>query len=300
MQQKVLITGASGFLGQSILKVLKAEKKFKVRGISHKAFDLTDLNRAKAALRNVDIVIHTAGLVLSRIEQMQRPGEVFYQNVAAALNIAEAARLNGVKKLIFISSITAYPSGKLPLKEEDLWKGPPQGNMPYGYAKRITDVIAASYAQQYGIKTACVIFPNLYGPKDKFNFNPPPLVPSAIKQVHKAKKHNAKSLVAGNNGHHPVDLLYVDDAAKSLQLMLKKPNMPALINIGTGKSVKISKVFELVAKILNFKGKIIWQKGMKVSKRALNVSLMKKELHWAPKVSLQAGVEESVKNYLKK
>ena len=297
----ILLTGAKGFFGQAILKALSQEKGYRIKTADHKTYDLSKIDRAMAACKNVDIVIHAAGLVLSRIEQNLRPSEVIFQNVVPAINIAEAAKAQGVKKLIFISSITAYPKSSKALKEEDLWKGSPQGDMPYGYAKRMADIIATAYSKAYGIKTCCAIFPNLYGPHDKYNFNPPPLVASAVKQLSVAKRKKLKEFFAGDNGHMPIDLLYIDDAAQAIKLLLKQASPPSLINIGTGKSVKIAQVFALVAKNLGFNGKITWKasKAKVTDERCLNVDLMKKALKWRPKVDLALGVKLTVKDFLK-
>lgn len=299
-KKRILITGASGFLGREIQAILQ-DSDYEIVLSSSKCHDLTKIEHCKLATQNINTVIHLAGLVLSRKEQQLRPAEVFSLNTLMAINIAEASRLNGVRRILFISSVTAYPENiSTPFTEDDLLKGPvSSGNYAYGTAKRIMETIARSYSEQYALETCVLFLPNLYGPNDKFDYNPPPLIPNIILQIHKAMIANERIFSGGNNGDVELDLLYVTDAAKAVWAAIEAPALPLLLNIGTGRPISIKHIHTIIAEALSYKGKITWAEcTTPPSPRVMDTSKASSELQWESETTITEGITLTVADYL--
>jgi GDP-L-fucose synthase len=298
-KKRILITGSTGFLGKAIIAKLGSDA-YELVTPRHTDCDLTSLTDCLQATTGVDTIIHTAGLVVSRGEQQKRPAEVFSINTLMAIAIAEAARQNGVRRVIFISSVTAYPdTATPPFSEECLWAGPiNDGNYAYGTAKRITETIARSYREQYELETSVLFLPNLYGPQDKFKNNPPPLIASIITQIQKAVTEQATTIRGGNNGDVALDLLYVKDAAAAVLAALQAETLPPLLNIGTGATVTIREIFTTIAVILGYTGLIEWEESSAPTPRLMDTTGAQAHIGWKSETSFTTGIKDTITDYL--
>lgn len=301
-KSNVLITGSTGFLGKAILKLLKTDERFNITATNSSLHNLTKLEDCIMATKKIDIIINLAGLVLSRNEQQKRPAEVFSVNTRIALNIAEAAIQNNVRKILFISSVTAYPEDTAtPFSEKDLWAGAvSRPNYAYGVSKRITETIARTYSDQYGIGACALFLPNLYGPDDKFEYSPPPLVPNVIIQIQEAIKTDNQEINGGNNGDVELDFLYVTDAAKAIKSAIEAEVLPTALNISTNTTVSIKKLYETIAKKLNYTGVIVWETGTKPSLRKMDTTLTRNYLTWSSVTPFETGISNTINNFLKR
>ncbi len=299
--KRVLVTGSTGFLGKAVLEILNCGN-YELITTNSSLHDLTNLDECKILTKNIDVIINLAGLVLSRNEQKARPAEVFFTNTIISLNIAEAARQNNVRRIIFISSVTAYPENiPSPFSETDLWKGPvTDANYAYGTAKRITETIARAYNDQYDIETCTLFLPNLYGPNDKFDYTPPPLIPNIINQIQQSVKEDAAVLKGGNNGDSTLDLLYVTDAANAIKCALETNNLPPLLNISTGTTISIKEVYSNIAKILSYKGTIEWEPGNPPTPRIMDTSKAQEHIGWKNITSFETGITNTINSFLQK
>lgn len=299
--KNVLVTGSTGFLGRSVIDILKKDASHQIATTDEKLHDLTNFKDCKKVTENIDTIVNLAGLVPSKIEQQERPAEVFSLNTFINLNIAEAARQNNVRRIIFISSVVAYPGNTpSPFVETELWNGPvSDSNYAYGTAKRITETIARAYTDQYGIEVTTLLLPNLYGPRDKFNNTPPPLVPSIIKQIHRATNESTPEIKGGNNGDFELELLYVTDAAKAIISAINTKNLPSVINISNGVTISIKEMYKTVARKIGYKGRIVWEPGKVPAPRLMDNTLAKQSLGWQSQVQFPEGISTTVDDYLK-
>lgn len=299
----ILVTGGDGFLGRTLIRCLekRGTEKEIIHAPSQAEANLMEFAACMKITDGIDTVFHLAGRVPSREEQKKIPGEVFYTNVITAANIVEAARRAKVKKVVLVSSYLAYPeNAKAPFREEMLWDGyPPPGGASYGLSKRIMAVQASAYRTQYEMSIICIIFPNFYGPGDKFDFSPP-LVANLIKKIFTAKALG-QPFVEEEGGEHRLELMYIDDAAEGVVMAAAHYDEPEPLNIGTGTSpATIKEIAEMIQKEIEYKGELRWAHSDQTpTARALDISKQKKVLKWLPETSLQAGIHNTVEWFLK-
>jgi len=163
--QRVVVTGGSGFLGSHVVQALLArgvrrEHLMIPRRATH---DLRRWENCQSVVQNQDMVIHLAATVGGIGINREKPGEFFYDNLMIGTQLMEVARLAGVGKFVSIGTICAYPKfTPIPFREENLWDGyPEETNAPYGLAKKMLLVQGQAYRQQYGFQSIYLLPVNL-------------------------------------------------------------------------------------------------------------------------------------------
>lgn len=297
-QKKVLVTGGAGFLGSHLTKILRNKGVRYLRITRSIDCDLRVRENCKQAVKDIDIVFHLAAKVGGIGFNLQKPAELFFDNVIMGVQLMEEARLAGVEKFITVGTICSYPKfAPVPFKEETLWDGyPEETNAPYGLAKKMLLVQAQAYRNQYGFN-AVVLFPtNLYGPGDNFDLESSHVIPALIRKIHQANAKGARSITVWGDGSPTRDFLYVEDAARALILAAEKYNKPDPINLGSGKETSIRELVEILCSLMNFRGEIIWDtsKPNGQPRRCVSIERAKKELGWEPRVSLFQGLKQTI------
>lgn len=301
--KKILLTGGGGFVGKHVIKVLLKrgilEKNIIVP--RSKDFDLRDKKTAEKVTKNIDVVIHLAGNVGGIGYNREFPGTLLYDNLTMGVNLIEASRINKVKKFVCIGTICAYPKfAPIPFKEKDLWNGyPEETNAPYGLAKKILLVMLQSYRQQYSFNGIYLLPVNMYGPGDNFDPKSSHVIAALIKKVYDAKKNNLKEIVAWGDGSATREFFYVEDAAKAIVLATEKYEKSDPVNIGAGFEISIKELTNLIAKIMNFKGKIIWDKSKPNGqpRRMLDTSKARTEFGFEAKTKFKEGLAKTINWY---
>ena len=126
--------------------------------------------------------------------------EPFYDNALMGIQLMEAARIKGVKKLVTLGTMWAYPKfTPAPFKEENLWNGySEETEAPYGLGKKMLLVQVEAYHQQYGFNAISLLPVNLYGPRDKFDPQSSHGIPALIsKDIEAIEKGEKKIVVRG-------------------------------------------------------------------------------------------------------
>jgi len=294
----VSILGIRGFLGGAIAERFRSDSRFRV--MPAVAGDLTERARCRRAVRGADMVINAAGIVTSRRHQAKHPAEILYNNSLLTLQVFEACRQESVKKVITFSSSTAFPPlGKRLAEAADLARGVPEiknGVGFYGISRWLVPVVAQAYEIEYGIHSRVLVFPNLYGPGDKFNHAEPPLVANLTRTLWKAARSGEKSFYGGENEKQSIDLLYISDAVDLVErVALQFGNEGCMcITAGSGRMVTIGKVTAAVARAADLGGEIMWKPGA-VSK-GIQMSNGEAERHWKwkPKTAFVQGIRETM------
>jgi GDP-L-fucose synthase len=302
--QKILVTGASGFLGGYVIKELVKNGANEKNIITPRSKD-SDLRERKNCLlltEGVDLVIHMAGNVGGIGKNQEMPGTLFYDNAIMGIELMEAARKNNVKKFVCISTICAYPKyTQVPFKEDDIWTGyPEETNAAYGLAKKMLLVQAQAYKQEFGFNSIYLLPVNMYGPNDNFNPDSSHVIPAAIKKICDAKKENLEFVEMWGDGTPTREFLYVEDAALGIVQATKLYNNSHPVNLGSGTEISIKDLITLIAKELDFKGEIRWDtsKPNGQPRRLLDVSRAYNEFQFKAQTSFKQGLKNTIDWYI--
>jgi len=203
--------------------------------------------------------------------------------------------------MVILGTICCYPKyAPVPFKENDLWDGyPEETNAPYGSAKRMLLVQSQAYRQQYGLNSVFLMPVNLYGPGDNFDPRRSHVVPALIKKCVDAKASAQPSIRVWGSGQATREFLYVEDAAEGIILAAERYDKPDPVNLGTGSEISIHDLTDLIARITEFQGEIIWEtdKPDGQPRRRLDTSRAKEEFGFEASVPLEVGLRETVAWY---
>jgi len=218
------------------------------------------------------------------------------------IQLMHEAYLRNVEKFCALGTICCYPKyTPVPFKEENLWDGyPEETNAPYGLAKKMLLVQSQAYRQQYGFNSIFLMPVNLYGPGDNFDPKSSHVIPALIKKCIDAKENNDDHITVWGTGNASREFLYVEDVAKAIILATEKYNKPDPVNFGAGFEIKIKDLVELIAKITEFKGKIVWDKTKPDGqpRRMLNTSRVEEEFGFKAKTGFEEGLKKAIEWYL--
>jgi len=302
--KKILITGGAGFLGSFIVEKLIRERgvnRENIRVPRSKKLDLRRWDNCVKAVDNIDVVIHLAARVGGIGFNKQNPATLFYDNTMMGVQMMEAARQEGVQKFVALGTVCAYPKyTPVPFREEDLWNGyPEETNAPYGVAKKILLVQAQAYREQYGFNAIYLLQVNLYGPRDNFDPERSHVIPALIKKMVDAKLDVKKEVGVWGTGKVSREFLYVKDAAEGILLATEKYNKPDPVNLGAGREITIRELVNLIAELVGYKGKIVWDtsKPDGQPRRCLETSKAKEEFGFEAKTDLKEGLKRTIKWY---
>ena len=301
--KKILVTGGAGFLGQCVVKKLLEHGVSKNNIVipEFPVVDLRNMEDCKKAVQGIGVVIHLAGVVGGIAFNRDHPGKTFYDNAVMALNMLEAARLEGVEKFVGIGSVCAYPKEiPMPFKEKDLWAGyPEETNAPYGLAKKFMLVQSQAYLAEYGLQAIHLLLQNLYGPGDNFDPESSHVIPGLIKKVYDAQKEGKDYIEAWGTGKPTRQFLYVEDAAKAIVAATETYNKPDPINIGSDLEISVKDLAELISKTMGFVGEIRWDtsKPDGQPRRFFDVSKAKEEFGFEAKTDFAQGLEKTIQWY---
>jgi GDP-L-fucose synthase len=301
--KRVVVTGGGGFLGSFVVEKLRerACKSIVVPRIEE--YDLRDVGAIQRLYSEAkpDIVIHLAAVVGGIGANRLNPGKFFYDNAIMGIQLIEYARQMAVKKFVALGTICAYPKfTPVPFREENLWNGyPEETNAPYGIAKKILQVQSAAYREQYGFNSIFLLPVNLYGPRDNFDLETSHVIPALIRKCVEANETGAKEIICWGDGSPTREFLYVEDAAEAILLAAERYNKSDPVNVGAGFEITIRGLVNLIARLTNFKGRIVWDpsKPNGQPRRLLDISKAEKEFGFRAKVGFEEGLRRTIEWY---
>ncbi|MDO8499675.1 MAG: GDP-L-fucose synthase [bacterium] len=300
--KRILVTGGHGFIGQWVIDNLIKTRGLKPKQIivpNSKRDDLRDFDNCQRLIKKnkIDVIIHLAAIVGGVGFSQKFPATQYYNNILMDLQIIEAAKDCKVQKIISVSSSCAYPKDSVyPLVEANLWNGLPQEtNLAYGIGKRILSVQADAYRQEYGTNIVVVIPNNAYGPGDNFDEEYSHVIPALIRKC----LTNDNPLVVWGDGTPTRDFLYVKDFAEGVILAAEKLETSDPVNLGTGEETSIKNLVELVQKLTNHTGKVVYDTSQPNGqpRRSVSIAKAKTLLGFSPQYSLEDGLSETIAWY---
>ena len=310
VDSKIYLAGHDGMVGSAILRELNSKGYQNIVTRSLSELDLRRQNNVEEFFNSEkpDVVIIAAAKVGGIVANNTYRAEFLYDNIMIEANLIHAAHQIGVEKLLFLGSSCIYPkNAPQPLKEEFLLTDTLEPtNEPYAIAKITGIKLCENYYRQYGDNFFSVMPTNLYGPHDNFNLKTSHVLPALIRKFHEAKFQKLPNVTVWGTGKVYREFLYVQDMANACVELLITINAEDIykqgishINIGTGKDLTISDLANLIADIIQYSGKIIYDESKPdgVYKKLLDVSRLH-EFGWREKISLREGIEKAYKWFL--
>lgn len=301
---EILVTGAGGFIGHHLVKLLKAEGH-RVRGVDIKApgyeetaadeFMLLDLRRWENCLKA------TAGMeqVYALAADMGGMGFIsanhsliLHNNALINLHTLEAARENGVGRYFYSSSACIYPEYRqvetdvAPLKEEDAYPAEPQD--AYGWEKLMTELLCQYYTGDYGIPTRVARFHNIYGPLGTWDGGREKAPAAMCRKV--ALAEDGTSIEVWGDGEQTRSFCYIDDCVEGIHRIMQS-DYERPLNLGSDEMVSIN---QLAGTVIGISGKSLALNHVDgpqgVRGRNSDNSLCREVLGWEPPTSLDDGL----------
>ncbi len=248
-----------------------------------------------------DAVIFAAAKVGGIYANNAFPADFIYDNLAIEANIIHSAHLAGVDRLVFLGSSCIYPKfAEQPIKENALLTGPLEPtNEWYAIAKIAGIKLCQAYRKQYGRHYVSVMPCNLYGPGDNFDPLTAHVLPSLIRRFHEAKVEGRHEVVVWGTGTPLREFLHVDDLARAVVFCLDRYDDYEHINCGAGSEVSIRDLAEIVARVVDYQGKIAFDPTKPDgTPRKLMDSSRIAALGWAPEIPLEDGIRAAYRWYL--
>jgi GDP-L-fucose synthase len=295
---RIFIAGHNGLVGSAILRRLKAEDYRNLQVRSRVDLDLENQQAVNDFFddERPQYVFLAAAKVGGIMANDTYPAEFIRSNLVIQMNVIEAARRTGVRKLLFLGSSCIYPKhAEQPIKEEALLTGPLEPtNEAYAVAKIAGIKMCQSYNRQYGTNFVSVMPTNLYGPNDNFDLMGSHVLPALMRKFHEAKVSDSPEVVVWGSGRVYREFLHVDDMADASVFAMQHHDGSQILNIGCGKDVTIAEVAHLVKETVGYDGAVVFDtsKPDGSPRKLLDVSRLF-ALGWKPRIDLQQGLADT-------
>ncbi|OYW53597.1 MAG: GDP-fucose synthetase [Hyphomicrobium sp. 32-62-53] len=229
------------------------------------------------------------------------PADFLYDNLMMAANVTRAAFENSVEKMLFLGSSCIYPKlAPQPINESALLTGSLEPtNEWYAVAKIAGIKLAQSYRRQHGCDFISAMPTNLYGPGDNFNLANSHVLPALIRKAHEAKVAGDATFTVWGTGSPLREFLHADDCADALVYIMTCYSDDEHINVGSGFDISIKELAALVARVVGFKGDIVFDASKPDGTPRKLMSTAKLEaLGWRPRIGLEEGIAETYSCFL--
>ena len=308
-ESKILILGATGFVGRNLAERLTKEGYTNLRnhGFTRKLEgfgesvqgDLRDENFVNQIMEGVDVVFHCAASTSNAVDTIYAPLLHVTPNVIINALTLEKAYKNNIKKFIFLSSSTIYPeSNDRAVEESDfIYESIYKTYYPVGWMKRYAEVLCKMYSEILvnPMQTVIVRPANLFGPHDKYDLDKCHVTPASIVKI--ATKLDP--IPVWGDGTEIRDLLYVEDFVEALQVIMEKEEGHEIYNVGSNAGYSVNAVIGILKEIEGIDTPIDYvnNKAPMIPVRLINSSKIKEKLGWEAKTSIKEGLEKSLNWY---
>lgn len=302
--RKVLITGGRGFLGQAVVDCVRQRGANELFTPSSSEYDLRDRSAVTQLFHDTrpDLVIHLAARVGGIGANMERPADLYLDNLLMGTYVLDEARLQSTPKTVMVGTICSYPKfTPVPFSEDSLWQGyPEETNAPYGIAKLAQLVQVQANRAQYGQDAIYLMPTNLYGPRDKFHPAVSHVIPALIKKAVDAKESDAAFLEVWGTGSASREFLYVDDAAEGIALAAEFYNEDQPVNLGADRELPIRELVEIIVELVGFEGEVRWDtsKPDGQPRRGVDGSRARERFGFNAAISFDEGLRRTLEWFL--
>ena len=300
---KIYVAGHRGMVGSAICRELERQGYTNIITRTHARLDLCRQDAVDAffAEEKPEYVFLAAAKVGGIQANSEAPADFMYQNMMLEMNVIYSAWRTGCRKLEFLGSSCIYPRmAPQPMKEDCLLTSPlEETNEAYALAKIAGLKYCAYLNKQYGTDYISVMPTNLYGPNDNYHPEHSHVLPALIRRFHEAKEAGAPSVTCWGDGSPLREFLYVDDLANLCVYLMNHYTGDETINAGSGKEISIRELAELVARVVDYRGEILWDtsKPNGTPRKLLDVSKAA-ALGWRYKMELEDGIRLAYQDFL--
>lgn len=300
-----VITGGAGFIGSHLAQEL-ADRNYRVIIIDDlstgKLENITplldhgkvefiqdsilNLPLLQKLFQGVDHVFHQAAIA-SVPRSLDDPVASHEANITGTLNVLIAARDNHVKKMVYAASCAVYGDTPSSPQKEDMPLNP---QSPYAVTKLAAEYYCRVFAEVYGLPSACLRYFNVYGPRQDPNSQYAAAIPRFIKRAAEGEP----PLIYGD-GEQTRDFVFVKDVVEA-NIMAAESQASGIFNIGTGKSITVNELANLILSITGSKVKPVHQSPRAGEIRHSLADIAKaRSFGYQPKYSLEAGLRQTIK-----
>lgn len=305
----VLVTGGTGFCGVHVVQELLNQGARVRVPVHHRSLvvedpnietiqvDLTREEDCLTAVKGVDYIFHLAGAVGSAGVSPAYIMSAIATNLSLISRVLHAAWHENVERILLCGSSTVYPAFDHPVKEEEAWDGPTHPSyFGYGWMHRYFERLAEFVGSRSDMKIARVRPTALYGRWDNFDPASSHVVPSLVRKA--VEKQDPYEI--WGSGDEVRDMLHVSDLARGCLLMLEKYATGDPVNIGYGQGVTIREVAQIILKAAGHEQAEVefdTTRPTAIPLRLVDISKAERVLGFAPQVSLEEGLHDTVEWY---
>tara|TARA_B110000008_G_scaffold220993_1_gene221271 strand:+ start:6295 stop:7251 length:957 start_codon:yes stop_codon:yes gene_type:complete len=314
MKKKILILGASGFIGFNCLLHFANNKKYmhydivgtylknkpkKIKGVTFVKIDLTDKNMSQSIFKNTEILVQAAACTTGAKDIVSKPFMHVNDNVVMNSFVTKFSHKYKIPRVIIFSCTVMYRSSKKPLREIDFDPKEPMYEKYFGagWMKVFVEKMSEFYSRLKITKFTLIRHSNIYGPFDKFDLEKSHVFGATINKVSNTKE---SVLNVWGDGSEKRNFLYISDLISFIDLVLKKQKKYfEIYNLGSDRSISINNLVLNIIKASRKKLKIKNLKNKPTLKTSIEISSSKakKEIGWKQKVSLKEGILKTLNWY---
>jgi nucleoside-diphosphate-sugar epimerase len=298
---RVLVTGGAGFIGSNLVKhLIDTGNSVTVLDNFMSGYrsnldpfpsvniiegDVRDKTVVEKAMQGIEVVFHLAASVGNK-RSIDFPVIDAEINVIGTLNILEAARRAGVKKIVTSSSAGIFGELKtIPIKEDH----PIEPDSPYGCSKLYEEKICLSYAKLYDIEAVCLRYFNVYGPNQRFDAY------GNVIPIFVFKMLRDETLTIFGDGNQTRDFVHVNDVVQANIKAAETEGLSGAFNIASGTSITINRLVEMITKN-NKKTKIVFghERPGDVRDSLADISMAQSKFDFKPSIDFESGIENYI------
>lgn len=292
---KIYVAGHRGLVGSAIVRAIERSDQHTWIGRVRTELDLLDRKAVFDFIESEkpDWVVIAAAKVGGIRANSEFPVQFLSENLQIETNLLDACHASNIRRVLFLGSSCIYPKMcPQPINEDYLLTGPLEPtNEAYALAKIAGLKLVQAYRAQYEHDWISAMPTNLYGPGDNFDLKNSHVLPALVRKFHEAKKQGAPEVTLWGSGSALREFLHADDLATACLHLLENYSGDVALNVGSGREVSIKELATLIAEIVGYSGRIVWDVSMPdgTPRKFLDTTRIS-ETGWAPEISLEKGI----------